>query len=327
MRLSIIIPVYNVREYLNNTIETVLQQKFHDFELLLIDDGSTDGSGVICDQAATKDKRVRVIHKANGGVSDARNVGIAAAQGEFIGFVDSDDLIEPNMYEQLFCAQQQYNADIVQCRHNRKEISVPVPAYSSDDVCVVNGEGFLEHMSRMSGSEYTNCVSLWSKIFRKQCFDGIEFPVGRTYEDEQATYRLCLNAKRIVLLNEEYYHYIRREGSIITGVTPKKMLDKQLALRDRFVDLNTRLPKFVKWAANSFYGYSAGILVKLHATGAKEYEVAKECLLKHRKELLPYLDKYGKAYICMLSWFDKWVVKNDFEPIQKWIRRIRGENE
>ena len=122
MLLSIIIPIYNVKNFLPETLENVLTQIFKDFELILVDDGSTDGSGEICDIFAKKDSRVKVIHKENGGVSTARNTGVEAAQGKYIGFVDSDDLIEPNMFEILVKLAEENSAQVVECSHNRNRV-------------------------------------------------------------------------------------------------------------------------------------------------------------------------------------------------------------
>ena len=119
MKLSIIVPVYNVAQWLPETVDSVLEQTFRDFELILVDDGSGDGSGEICDSYAEKDSRVRVIHQKNAGVSAARNAGVAAAEGDWIGFVDSDDIIEKDMFAVMMALAEQYGADVVQCQHDR----------------------------------------------------------------------------------------------------------------------------------------------------------------------------------------------------------------
>ena len=151
MKLSIIIPIYNVERYLEETINSVLKQTFTDFELILVDDGSTDNSGKICDKYAQKDSRVKVIHKPNGGVSSARNAGVDNATGEFIGFVDSDDIISEVMYEGMINIAEKYGADIVQCTHVR-EISdlnhnvLPQNIEVYDRVCYVRKMVFKKKM-------------------------------------------------------------------------------------------------------------------------------------------------------------------------------------
>ena len=118
--LSIIMPVYNTGSYLDVTVNSVLAQTYRDFELIMVDDGSTDDSGKLCDALALKDHRIRVIHKKNGGVASARNAGLGAASGEYIGWVDSDDLVSPVMFQVMMDMAEKYEADIVQCSHVRK---------------------------------------------------------------------------------------------------------------------------------------------------------------------------------------------------------------
>ena len=183
MKLSIIIPVYNVNEYLKNTIENVLAQIYQDYELILVDDGSTDGSSEICDFFAEKDRRIRVIHQRNQGVSAARNKGVSAANGEYIGFVDSDDLNEPNMFEIMMSIAVAENADIVQCRHNRKPNILNLKY--GNEKRIVDGKTFVRELFSYTGGEYTNQVALWSKVYKKELFQDIRFPDGRTYEYEQ----------------------------------------------------------------------------------------------------------------------------------------------
>lgn len=320
MKLSIIIPVYNVAQWLPDTIESVLIQSFRDFELILVDDGSTDGSGEICDRYAEKDSRVRVIHQKNAGVSAARNAGVAAAAGKYIGFVDSDDIIETDMYAVMMALAVKYHADIVQCRHDRA--NALNGAKRSDDTETMNGETFVRRMFTKRGSDYTNQVALWSKIYRCGLFKGIVFPVGRVYEDEQETYKLCLKAQRIVETPDVLYHYIKRENSIITGVSAKKMLDKQQALLDRLDYLPRRMPELEKQCCESFLRFSENILCQLYLAGEKTaVDQAIAVLLSQRKRLKPWMNQYERLYLPMLKIAKRWILGNDFEPIQRRIGR------
>lgn len=323
MKISIIIPVYNVKQYLSATLENVLSQEFEDFELILVDDGSTDGSEKICDRFAIRDTRVRVIHQVNAGVSAARNTGVAAANGEYIGFVDSDDLIEPNMFAVMTELAEEYDADIVQCRHNRIDrITYTKP---QKDIRVITGHTFVEEMFSYTGGEYTNQVALWSKIYRRYLFDMIHFPEGRTYEDEQETYKLCLQAKRIVLISDKLYHYVKRENSIITGISANKMLDKQFALMDRLYYLPKRLPDLWSQCATAFLNYSKQIMVVLYSENEDCYTKAKENLLVCRKDIMHYANKYDRLYLFLIQhgMGEKWVMTHSFSPIQDCLSRIR----
>lgn len=324
LKLSIIIPVYNVAEWLSETVDSILAQTFRDFELVLVDDGSTDGSGELCDQYAAGDNRIRVIHQKNAGVSVARNVGVAAARGDYIGFTDSDDIIEADMYQRLLELAEAYDADIVQCQHDRESILNGLTR--SKTVEMMDGQAFVHRMFTKAGGQYTNQVALWSKIYRRELFEGIVFPVGQVYEDEQETYKLCLKAKRIAETPDILYHYIKRENSIITGISSQKMLDKQKALLDRLNYLPQRLPELDKNCCRSFLDFSAYMLCELYKMedwGA--LRAALESLLAEKKRLKPWLSIYEKMYVPVLKW--KWtrniILKNDFEPIQRIVRKFR----
>lgn len=320
MKLSIIIPVYNVEAFLPQAIESVLAQTYRDFELILVVDGGTDSSGDICDGYAAQDNRVRVIHQKNAGVSAARNAGVAAARGAYIGFTDSDDIIETDMFQRLMELAERYSADVVQCEHDRSNHLNGNPR--SEEVEVMDGEAFVRRIFTKSGGRYTNQVALWSKIYRRELFKGIVFPLGRTYEDEQETYKLCLKAKTLVETPDILYHYIKRENSIITGISAKKMLDKQAALLDRLYYLPQRLPDLYQLCAETFLGYSRSILCEMYKAGEKAaVRQAIRVLLKHKKQWKPFMSKNDRLYFPLLRICPGWVLKNDFLPIQKLLGR------
>lgn len=322
MKLSIIIPVYNVAAYLPAAIDSVLSQTFRDFELILVVDGATDSSGDICDGYAAQDNRVRVIHQKNAGVSAARNAGVAAAKGDYIGFTDSDDIIETDMFQRLMELAEQYGADVVQCEHDRSDCLNGSPR--SANVEIMDGEAFVRRIFTKEGGRYTNQVALWSKIYRRELFDGIVFPAGRTYEDEQETYKLCLKAKTLVETTDILYHYIKRENSIITGISAKKMLDKQAALLDRLYYLPEKMPDLLENCARVFLGYSKRILCEMWK--AEEKQAAKEAirvLLQHKKQWKPFMSKNERLYFPLLRICPGWVLKNDFLPIQKLFGKVK----
>lgn len=320
MKLSIIIPVYNVEAYLPATIDSVLSQTFRDFELILVVDGATDRSGEICDRYAAKDVRVKVIHQKNAGVSAARNAGVAAARGEYIGFTDSDDIIETDMYQVLLELAQRYGAQVVQCQHDRA--SGLNGSNRSTEPEVMDGSAFVRRLFTKTGGVYTNQVSLCTKIFKRELFDGIIFPVGQVYEDEQETYKLCLKAKTLVETPDILYHYIKRENSIITGISAKKMLDKQAALLDRLYYLPEKIPDLLENCARVFLGYSKRILCEMWKAGEKQAaKKAIRVLLQHKKQWKPFMTSNDRLYFPLLRICPGWVLKNDFLPIQKLLGR------
>ena len=324
MKLSIIIPVYNVRQWLEGTINSVLNQTFRDFELILVDDGATDGSGALCDAFAAADSRVKVIHQENAGVSAARNAGLDAAQGEFVGWVDSDDIIEADMFQRLVSMAQSHNADIAQCQHDRAcELN---GSARTDAVEILDGPSFVRRIFAKQGGAYTNQVALWSKLYRKTLWTNIRFPVGMVYEDEMQTYKVCLKAKTIVETEDILYHYVKRENSIITDESHKKMLDKQKALADRLTYLPAKMPDMEAVCAQSFLRFSANILCKMYqASDMESVHSGLDLLMTHYGLLIRYANKYERTYLPLLKtkYGRHLVLNNDFEPIQKIIRRLK----
>lgn len=212
MKISIVMPVYNVSEYLPKAIDSVLKQTFKDFELLLIDDGSKDDSGKICDEYAKKDSRITVFHKENGGLSSARNYGIEHAKAEFIGFIDSDDFISENMYERLYEAITSNSAGMSMCRVLDCYGGVIPKFEPSNKVEVYTRE---EAMKEILIAEK---ASVWAvnKLYKKSLFDNVRYPVGKITEDGFVILDLLSQCSRVVLVNDAVYYYIHRENSITT---------------------------------------------------------------------------------------------------------------
>src|SRR5690625_2816139 len=191
-QISIIVPVYNVASYVQQCLDSILDQTFKGFEVIVINDGSTDNTGEIIDKYTKKDRRVKAIHQSYGGVSSARNIGIELATGEYIGFVDGDDYIKKDMFETLYRMCVDTESDIAICRLGRKIddniINNTVePLYTKE---LDKEEAMCE---LFKGILYR--FSLCNKLFKKSCFQGISFPVGRIHEDLATTYRLFDQAK------------------------------------------------------------------------------------------------------------------------------------
>lgn len=324
--LSIITPVYNVSSYLPATIESILGQSYRDFELILIDDGSSDNSYEICRSYASEDSRIRLVRQANKGVSAARNLGVKLAKGEIIGFVDGDDLIEPDMYQLMIYIMNDSGADIVQCCHDRtdKVLNSCGGMVISNYHCV-GGSDFIHRMFTKTGGEYTNQIALWSKIYKKELFEGVFFPVGQTYEDEHETYKICFKAYKIAITDAVLYHYISRENSIITGVTPKKMLDKQNALCYRVQWMALYMPDLYEKCLGYFNNYSKHIICQLWKIDKKACDNAIRLLLMTTNNEQDKLSIYDRFYYILLNHniCKKWILKNDFVPIQNFLSIIK----
>ena len=210
--LSVIVPVYNVEEYLPRCVDSLLAQTYTNLELILVDDGAKDQSGAICDDYARKDSRIKVIHKPNGGLSSARNAGMDIAQGEYITFVDSDDWIESDAYEHLLGLMHRYQVKLVCGGNYDVEDSTGVKTLG---VCpkaeeAITSEEMVRRMFLWQGCDSSVC----DKIFHRELLEGFRFPEGKVCEDVAITYKIILSTDRAVLSEKPFYNYLHRSGSI-----------------------------------------------------------------------------------------------------------------
>lgn len=220
--VSVIVPVYMVEEYLSSCVDSIVNQTYKNLEIILVDDGSPDNCGKICDEYAQIDSRITVIHKENGGLSDARNAGIKTASGHYITCVDSDDYIAVDMVENLYNSIVKYDADISICctkkTANRDEDLYKETAF---DVKLMSPDQAIEE-----GLYNTSFpLSAWGKLYRRKLFEDIEYPVGKLYEDLFTTYKLFLKAKKIVYYSKVGYFYYYRSNSIVATSFREAHLD------------------------------------------------------------------------------------------------------
>lgn len=212
--ISIIVPIYKVEDYLDRCIQSILNQSYKNIEIILVDDGSPDRCGSICDAYALTDSRVKVIHKENGGVSDARNIGLKSAKGSLIGFVDSDDFINPKMYELLLLELQSSDCDISICSY--ESFFNQIPKFDPTDV--ITKKVVLNRRQTLYGLFSINAINfivLWNKLFKVYLFDDLHFPKGKTREDESIIHQLFYKARKTVFINKTLYYYFKRQGSIM----------------------------------------------------------------------------------------------------------------
>jgi glycosyltransferase involved in cell wall biosynthesis len=219
--ISIIVPVYNVELYINKCLDSILNQTLTNIEIIVVNDGSTDNSGSICNEYAEKDNRVRIIHKTNGGLSSARNAGIKIARGEFLGFVDSDDYIDDNFYKRLYELCKETNSDISICKFAR-EINGILINEPEEEVNIEMDN--IESMRQLFKGVLFR-FSVCNKLFKKTCFENILFPEGRIHEDLSTTYKLFNNSSKAIYTNYKGYIYVNRENSILTSKFNKNRLD------------------------------------------------------------------------------------------------------
>lgn len=219
--VSVIVPIYNVEQYLDKCVDSILNQTYKNIEVILVDDGSPDNCGRMCDNYSKKDSRIKVIHKGNGGLSDARNVGIDNANGKYICFVDSDDYIENRYIELLYKSIKENNVDIAQC--GIKKIS--------DDEILIENIGYknsgVKKSKKMLEDLYTTNwenIVVWNKMYLRELFNNVRFPKGKIHEDEYTTYKILYKTENVAILNEFLYNYRQN----VYSITGKKFNMKRL---------------------------------------------------------------------------------------------------
>lgn len=241
--ISIVVPIYNVEKYLKKCIDSILVQTYKNIEIILVDDGSPDNCGAICEEYGKKDSRIKIIHKENGGLSDARNVGIEVAIGKYITFIDSDDYVDENYIAYLYQILKKYktrisiisnyiitsNGKIIDLGLNYKEESIDK----------------IEALKRMLNEEgYT--VSAWSKLYDIELFKNVKFPKGKLCEDNGTTYKLIEQVENVAFGNKSKYYYLKRDGSIMLSTFNEKKLD-MIYLTDEMCDfLEKKYPELEK---------------------------------------------------------------------------------
>ena len=222
--ISVIVPIYKVEPYLKKCVDSILTQTHKNLEIILVDDGSPDNCGAICDEYAAKDSRIRVIHKPNGGLSDARNAGMKIMTGQYVAFVDSDDWIEPNMYSSLLGLITRFEADMAfgGVADDLETDGNVTTVRTSDYSATLFAEDKISAMRRYFHGSW----AAWDKLYKAELFEGIVYPVGEINEDEAIVLHLLNRCERVCYTNEIFYHYMRRIGSnsiTSTSFSPKKL--------------------------------------------------------------------------------------------------------
>ena len=216
--ISVIVPVYKVEPYLRRCVDSILTQTFTDFELILVDDGSPDESGAICDEYAAKDGRVYVMHQQNQGQAVARNHALdwvfANSESEYIGFVDSDDWVHPRYLELLLDGVRRYDVNICQCGYLETDGTEAAPEVSGTFSCITPDEQFIKHYSAF----------MWDKLFARACWETMRFPQGQIYEDVAIWYKMLFREERLAYLPDSlYYYFINPASTVRKDWTPAKL--------------------------------------------------------------------------------------------------------
>lgn len=236
--ISVIIPIYKVEKYLERCVDSVINQSYSNLEIILVDDGSPDQCPVICDDYAKQDNRVKVIHKINGGLSSARNIGLDIAKGDYIYFLDSDDFLCEDTIQSLYEFLKNNDADISICSmkyvdESGREINAPMdsPILTEN----ISGVIAIEKIFQEAGYYY---VPVWNKLYRKDIFKELRFPVGRIHEDEFIVHHVFSKCKKIACTSQKLYNYVQRSDSIMGKRETGLNLDYLEAYLERLVFLN-----------------------------------------------------------------------------------------
>lgn len=278
--ISVVVPVYNVEKYLKKCVASILNQSYKNLEIILVDDGSPDNCPKICDEFSKKDKRIKVIHKKNGGLSDARNAGISVAKGSYITFIDSDDYIEKNYVEILYNSILVNNSDIAIGSHVVLYDTGLKIDKSTGDSYVSNTKEILE---KILYDEID--ISAWAKLYKINLFKNIKYPKGRLFEDTATTYLLVDSAKSISVISKPIYNYVIRNTSITNCSFSKKKMDLILSteeMRDyvlnKYPDLKKGCNRRMMWA---------------YLSTLSQLAMSKKQYIEEEKFILKYIRKNG----------------------------------
>ena len=302
--ISVIIPVYNVRSYLEKCFASVAGQNWRNLEIILVDDGSTDGSGELCEELARRDSRVRVIHKKNGGLGSARNAGIDAAKGEILSFVDSDDWIEGGMYDTMTEIMHRENAQIIACGIKRVSEAGTVSYYQDnlEERAVYSREEALIELPKNERLSNSMC----NKLFQRETIKGLHINEQIFYEDNPFTPQCIARAERVAYTAEPFYCYFERSGSISRKGFSVREFDRVTADRMRLDFYHEHFPQCEFAAAIAYIG--SGLKVYYQSRDCQEARERREQLREELKRTirsypeLPFTEKQrAKAKLFLLS--------------------------
>lgn len=283
--VSIIVPVYNIENYLEDCLQSILAQDYEDKELILIDDGSTDGSSLLCDKYADQYSWIKVIHKVNEGQSSARNCGFEYVSGEYLLFVDGDDFIHEQQISLLAEAMNTYKADIVVCDFEAvySKVKLDADVKSNTDIKVFDGLEGVQALLYQEG--FTS--SPWAKLFRRELFESVRFPVGKIYEDLGTMYKVFASAQRVVFIPRKLYGYMHRAQSTVhTDFSPKQM---------DCIEMTTEMVAYVEQhyptVVNAAYSRHFSACFQLMAM------IPKGKYVDEQKQLIDEIKKYRKVIL------------------------------
>lgn len=280
--VSVIVPVYKVEEYLRECVDSIINQTYKNLEIILVDDGSPDKCGEICEEYARNDSRVTVYHKENGGLSDARNYGIARSHGEFLTFVDSDDVIKLNLVETLMGLLHKYDADIATASFT-KFTKIPDWSKSSQgNDCCLSPHDTMREILYQGTTDHSAC----GKIYSREAWGDTEFPKGMYYEDAVTTYKIIFRSRRIALTDEKLYGYRSRPGSIMKATVSPKMLHIIPVTQQYYSAVAEKFPDLKRSASSIAFSLNRSVYLFFPFSSKKERMQLWEEMKKYRRAII-----------------------------------------
>ena len=277
--ISVIVPIYNVEDYLHRCVDSIRNQSYTNLEIILVDDGSPDNCGKICDEYAEKDNRVVVVHRKNGGLSAARNSGINICKGEYIGFVDSDDCIHPQMYELLFKDIKKNNTILSFCQPNMCHNQV-VKHVDINEETICYNSSFILKKALVEDIWWSAC----SKLYHKSIFNMIRFPEGRTNEDYPTTVQIFDYCETIAVNFNKLYNYCLRTGSITRSTFNIRKFDRIESAKDVYEYMQEHHPELVEPAQRNLLASCIGLLINLTKVKTNLYKEKKQMIYRIIRE-------------------------------------------
>lgn len=281
--ISVIIPVYKVEKYIKKCVESVLNQTYENYEIILVDDGSPDNCPNICDEYAKLNKKIKTYHKQNGGLSDARNYGIERSVGEYITFIDSDDFVQNTYLEVLYTNIKKNDCEVSACSHfvlyNNSKINlnkIVEKKYDKNTAMKDLLYGYID-------------TSSWAKLYKREIFNDIKFPVGKIFEDTATTYKIFDKCKNIYVTTEQLYNYVIRENSITTSKFNKKKFD--------LINVSIEMHDFIKKNYPQYIDASISKLLRSYISTYNLLITYKNDFNKEKKEIQKFIKDNRKTTI------------------------------
>lgn len=321
--ISIIVPIYNVEKYLEQCIDSLVHQTYQNIEILLVDDGSTDQSGLICDRFATVDSRVRAFHKTNGGLADTRNFGLDRAKGELIAFVDGDDWIHPQMLEFLLAAMKATDSDLGVCafQMTQEDEAVESQRLGPPVYMIVTGT---EAMLQKGHPGIIAC----NKLYKREVLDGVRYPVGKLHEDEYVIHRIFYQCKKICILDSEcrLYYYRQRNSSIMHTINEKNIKDALDGFADRIEFAKKHAwSEVVSFTQKIYCNYCIEKYMQIKEGCSRNKSTLKKRLLYSERNMIREMkteDKEWTIVLFSISPLLLMIYRSNEEKLRRWRSRI-----